>query len=161
MYNYNQIYKIHKETLKIANKNQILKESSIVHTNNLTDNIFDHLKEDAFRKIFKILDSDDDGQISIYYSNLNDLPDNVKHIIRPIFNNLKSSLDSLNEQNFIDALSLIFSVNFILTIKELSYKDKSTIIEFKKSQNKVYQDKKKKNFPKNPSFKVNNIFKYI
>lgn len=109
-YAYKQKYNEHKHQLSTEATYQIKKESSIIHTNSITDNIFTNLKESAFKRLFRILDSDEDGIISIFYYNSKGLPNNIIKILQPMFDELKKNLDNLNEVEFISALSRIFDV---------------------------------------------------
>ena len=110
MYTYKEKYNQHKEQLNLEINQSIIRDSTIIHTNTITDNIFNNLKESAFKRIFKILDSDEDGVISIFYNNLNGLPKSITKIVNPIFEEMKKNFDTLVESEFLKAINYLFDV---------------------------------------------------
>jgi len=90
------------ETIKV--------QSEMIHTGNITDNIFHKLKEQSFTKIFNILDSDEDGIISSFYVDCKSLKDQIYQIFKPIIVELISEEETLNLQEFICASEKLFNV---------------------------------------------------
>jgi len=95
-----------------------------VHTSNNSYNIFLNLKENCFKFIFKILDSDNDNLISAFYLNKKDLPDNINRVLAPIFAELKVDNETLNETEFIKAMQHLFEM--------LTYDEKHVLLNFSK-----------------------------
>ncbi len=86
-------------------------QSEMIHTNNITDNIFLRLKEQSFKKIFNILDSDEDGVISSFNLDTKSLQPQIFQIVKPIIEELKSEEESLNYNEFSCAMEKLFNVN--------------------------------------------------
>ena len=67
----------------------------------VNNEIINKKKEKSFKRIFKLLDSDDDSQITPSNICTSRLPNNILKILEPIFNELKEQKESLNEKEFI------------------------------------------------------------
>ena len=100
----------------------------------MTNNIFNHKKEKSFKKIFKMLDGDNDGKISYNCMRVKQLPLNVKKILDPIFLELKNENEVLNESEFIFVCDKYYNT--------LKYDQKRKLILFEDEEKK--KEKKEK-----------------
>ena len=100
----------------------------------MTNNIFNHKKEKSFKKLFKILDGDNDGKISYNCMRVKKLPLNVKKILEPIFVELKNENEVLNESEFIFVCDKYYNT--------LKYDQKRKLILFEDEEKK--KEKKEK-----------------
>ncbi len=91
---------------KDNNKNSI---SSFI--NNNTNNseklsnreiLFNQNKDEAFRKLFRILDSDNDGSINILTMETKGIPITIFNILSPIVQNIKNKNDGMKENEFVN-----------------------------------------------------------
>lgn len=62
----------------------------------------------AFSNLFNELDSDQDNQITSFSMNLNNVPNNILKIIEPLLVELKEDQQTLNQEEFIQAMSKLF-----------------------------------------------------
>ena len=67
----------------------------------MTNELFNYKKEKSFKKIFKLLDGDNDGKISYNCITIKTIPIYIKNILEPIFYELKIENEELNEDEFI------------------------------------------------------------
>lgn len=100
----------------------------------MTNNIFNHKKEKSFKKLFKMLDGDNDGKISYNCMRVKQLPLNVKKILEPIFVELKNENEVLNESEFIFVCDKYYNT--------LKYDQKRKLILFEDEEKK--KEKKEK-----------------
>ena len=118
----------------------------------MTNNIFNQKKEKSFKKLFKLLDGDNDGQISYNCISIKQLPKNIQDILEPIFLELKIENEVLNENEFIFVCEKYYNT--------LKYDQKRKLILFddeeRKKQKKEKIEKENKNYTFRP--KIN---KYI
>ena len=158
MYLYNNIYKQNKEELERRTYSNYFSNPII---NKSTDKLLENKKERVFKKIFKLLDGDEDNLIKNSAVNTNKIPKNIKEILEPIFRELKEENETLNENEFITVCEQIFL--------SLPYDKKNILMNFgyDKKQNKtiIYSQKKKNNKSKGLTLfelsnlpKNNNIF---
>ena len=93
-------------TNKDNNKNSM---SSFI--NNNTNNseklsnreiLFNQNKDEAFRKLFRILDSDNDGSINILTMETKGIPITIFNILSPIVQNIKNKNDDMKENEFVN-----------------------------------------------------------
>ncbi len=110
MYNSNKINRSEEEIKKIK------KNSSSVHTTYDSDVIINNLKYQNFEKIFQLLDSDQDNELSKFCIDVKKLPDNVKNILKVIIREIIEDDQNLNKDEFILACDHLFEVLFILLI---------------------------------------------
>ena len=66
-----------------------------------TEEIINNKKEKVFKKIFLLLDGDEDGKISSLHMSIKNLPESLQKILEPIFKELNFENESLNEKEFI------------------------------------------------------------
>ena len=92
------------------------------YTNLLSNDIFEHKKLNSIKKIFKILDKDQDGIISKYSINTKGLDKNILKILSPIIEELKEENESLSEKEFVIACMRLYDM--------LCYTDKKEIVNF-------------------------------
>lgn len=104
---------------KIKSQSQDQRESLVNNANQRltdsnTDCLFNQRKINSFRKLFKILDSDEDGIISIFCIDLKKIPENVAKFMRSLILQLKENGMKLNQEEFIFECEKIYNVNFFL-----------------------------------------------
>ena len=81
--------------------------------------LFNKSKNESFIHIFKKLDSDNDNIISAFCLKKENLPDKINRILNPIYNELKQDNETLNENEFCQALNHLYDVrSFILNMIE-------------------------------------------
>jgi len=73
------------------------------------------MKMKAFIRIFKIMDSDNDGIISKYNRDLNKLPISITKILQPFIRQMEVFLEIYPENKFIQEVNKIFEVITKLT----------------------------------------------
>ena len=92
------------------------------YTNILSNDMFEVQKLNSIKKIFSILDKDQDGIISKYNIYIKGLNNKILKILSPIFEELKEENESLSEKEFIIACMRLYDM--------LTYTDKKEIINF-------------------------------
>ena len=90
--------------------------------NEKSENLFENQILKSFKKIFLILDKNQNGKLSQFNYNIKELPDNIKKIIYPILNKIDLKDKILNEDNFIYECKKLY--------KTLNYYDKKEIYNF-------------------------------
>ena len=151
MYLYNNIYKQNRKELERKTYSNYFSNPII---NKSTDKLLENKKERSFKKIFKLLDGDEDNLIKNSAVNTNKIPKNIKEILEPIFRELKEENETLNENEFITVCEQIY--------KSLPYDKKNILMNFAydKKQNKTinYTQKKKMNKSKGLTlFELSNL----
>jgi len=124
MYSYAKKFDLKKELLGKNYSETLNQSSKVIHTNNTTQVLFNKLKTDAFKKIFHILDKDEDQAISVFNIDLKNIPPTISAIIEPIISKIKIENCSLDVNQFIDYCDQLFEV--------LSYDKKNVILNFGK-----------------------------
>ena len=144
LYIYNDLYKENKKELEKKLYDNYFSNPQI---NESSKNLFLHNKEKSFKKIFKLLDGDDDGIIKCTAINKDKLPNNIYEILSPIFNEIKVDNESLNQKEFISICNQLYNIlpyekrkviaNYCKENKKIDYKLKHTpIYPFKPKINK-------------------------
>lgn len=90
--------------------NQICVNSNKIFTTPITKSILITQKNEAFKKLFSLLDADQDKEISIHNIDLTRCPENIKSLINPIILLMASRRITLNEDRFYSELEKIFKV---------------------------------------------------
>ena len=138
MYLYHNIYQQNRKELERKTYSNYFSNPII---NKSTDKLLDNKKERSFKKIFKLLDGDEDNLIKNSAVNTNKIPKNIKEILEPIFRELREENETLNEDEFITVCEQIY--------KSLPYDKKNILLNFAydKKENKTinYTQKKKMN----------------
>ena len=140
MYLVNDKYKQNKKQLEIQTYSNYFSDPVI---NKSTDKLLENKKERAFKKIFSLLDGDEDNIIKNSAVNVNRIPKNIREILEPIFRELREENETLNENEFITVCEQIY--------KQLPYDKKSIMMNFAydKKENKKPQtnhSQKSKNY---------------
>ena len=112
MYNFTNLFSHRKNIKSLQIQDDFIKISNTVHTRKKSQDLFKKMKIKSFKKIFNLLDSDEDKMISIYCISYNNLPQKIKAIIQPIINKLKEENCVISEFEFIDYCELIYEVYF-------------------------------------------------
>ena len=116
---------IKKEKIKKETLTQIKKET-IFKANMKSDNIFEKVIINSFKKIFNILDEKLKGKISLFNYSTKNLPINIKNILAPIFNQIDLKNKYFNEEKFINECKKLF--------KNLDYYSKREIYKFSEEE---------------------------
>ena len=116
---------IKKEKIKKEILTQIKKET-IFKPNMKSDNIFEKVIINSFKKIFNILDEKLKGKISLFNYSTKNLPINIKNILAPIFNQIDLKNKYFNEEKFINECKKLF--------KNLDYYSKREIYKFSEEE---------------------------
>ena len=123
---------LNKKNLENEIKN---KENTIfIYLNNNSNEIYEKQKIKSFEKIFKLLDKDEDGIISKFNINIENLPKNISLIFQPIFEELKQDNETLTQKEFLFASSKLFDI--------LNFVQKREIINFGMKKRKKIEEKK-------------------
>ena len=136
-YNKNRIRKYYSFSLDKKNieikkekiKKEILtkiKKETIFKPNMKSDNIFEKVIINSFKKIFNILDEKLKGKISLFNYSTKNLPINIKNILAPIFNQIDLKNKYFNEEKFINECKKLF--------KNLDYYSKREIYKFSEEE---------------------------
>ena len=139
LYLYNEKYNNEKKILK----DKYFKSQNKSPTcNNTSQKIINKKRENYFKKLFHILDNDEDNKISTGHINIFGLPKKIKNILEPIFISLEEEQEDLNENEFIYVCKKLYN--------NLSYIEKKEFMEYiENDKNK----KEKKNQEENYTFK--------
>jgi hypothetical protein len=113
LYSFANKYNSNKVNREEENMNNLKKISESKHVTNDSEYIYQKMKTDTFIKIFKLLDSDCDGIISMYNMDMKKLPASVSKILQPIFKELKEEEETLNEEEFTRACEHLYEVYII------------------------------------------------
>ena len=119
MYLVNDKYKQNKKQLEIQTYSNYFSDPII---NKSTDKLLENKKERAFKKIFSLLDGDEDNIIKNSAVNINKIPKNIREILEPIFRELREENETLNENEFITVCDQIY--------KQLPYDKKNIMMNF-------------------------------
>lgn len=123
----------HEENMKKLNeKIYDLEINNRIKNNSKTNDIIRQKKLNSFKKIFKLLDTDEDNKISGFNVNVENLPITIQKILRPIFKELKSEGESLNEYEFVFICQKFYNI--------LDYEKRRELINFEE----IEKNKKKK-----------------
>ena len=135
MYLYKDKYKQNKKQLELQTYSNYFSDPII---NKSTDKLLENKKERAFKKIFSLLDGDEDNLIKNSAVNINKIPKNIKEILEPIFRELKEENETLDENEFITVCDQIY--------KSLPYDKKNILMNFA--------------YDKKNNYKKQNIYSY-
>ena len=123
----------HEENMKKLNeKIYDLEKNNHIKNNAKTNDIIRQKKLNSFKKIFKLLDTDEDNKISGFNVNIENLPITIQNILRPVFKELKSEGESLNEYEFVFICQKFYNI--------LDYEKRRELINFEE----IEKNKKKK-----------------
>jgi len=114
MYNFTNVFTNNKKMQSTNIQNEFKRNSNFNHTKEKSEQIFQQKKMKTFKRIFSLLDSDEDREISIFSIALNKIPPKIKLIIQPIINKLKEENCIISESDFIDFCEQIFEVGISL-----------------------------------------------
>jgi len=102
--------KINFLTEKIQNE----ENPNLIYVNHISNNLYNEQKINSFKKIFKILDKDQDGIVSKFHIESDELPNNLNKIFMPIIEELKQDNQTLTEDEFVAASFRLFeTLNFL------------------------------------------------
>ena len=110
-----------------------------------TENIINRKKDKTFKKIFKILDGDEDNKISSAHMNVSRLPKSIIKILQPIFNELRDENETLNELEFAFVCDQLYL--------SLPWNDRRELTSFEEIARKNYKKEKIIKEKNNFSFK--------
>ena len=112
---FNKNYSYYKKY--ISNKEKLYQKYSELYSNepqslnkSQNDKLINTSNHKAFSILFNELDSDQDDLISSVRINLNNIPNNILNIIKPLLTELKEDNQSLNKNEFIHAMDKLFEI---------------------------------------------------
>jgi hypothetical protein len=111
----------------------------------MTNNIYNQKKEKCFKKIFRLLDGDNDGKISYNCVSIKHLPEILQNIFGPIFIELQVENEVLNETEFIFVCEQFFNI--------LEYDQKQKILSFDVEEKRRLKKEKREKENTNYSFR--------
>ena len=129
-YFYWKKYSLDKEELYKKYYNNNVNYEPMIYTKKQNEKIMNQVKIRAFKNLFKDLDADQDNLINGINMNIKKIPSVIYKIIEPLLNELKEDNQSLNEEEFLIAMTKLF--------KDISSIEKRTIIN-------IYSKNLKKN----------------
>ena len=103
-----------------------LKKQTLFKANMKSDNIFEKVIINSFKKIFNILDERLKGKISLFNYSTKYLPISIKNIIAPILNQIDLKNKDFDEEKFINECKRLF--------KNLDYYSKREIYKFSEEE---------------------------
>ena len=119
----------------------------------LTNELFNYKKEKSFKKLFSLLDGDNDGKISYNCINIKHLSLDIQNILEPIILELKEENEILNEKEFIFVCERYYQT--------LKYDQKRKLILFEDEEKKKLKKEKIEKENSNYSFKPKINTKFI
>ena len=133
----NKYYSRSMNKQKIKDKNGNMKKEILTKikmqtsfkANIKSDNIYENIIINSFKKIFKILDVNLKGKIYLFNYNTKNLPINIKNIIAPILNQIDLKNKDFNEIKFINECKKLF--------KSLDYYSKREIYKFSEEEKEI------------------------
>ena len=134
-YLYWKKYNLDKENL--YNKFYEQKNEPIFYSKIISDKLINESNRKAFSNLFNVLDSDQDDLITNVSINLNNVPQKIIKIIRPLLIELKEDNQTLNQVEFIKAMNKLF--------ENISFTDRRELInEYNNYNTRKQKDEKNK-----------------
>ena len=100
-------YKIKKQSER---NTEISNNSKKIFTTQVTENIFNKMTNNAYRRIFRIFNNDKSKSISYNHMIKTKLPDAVAIVLTPIILQAKVNLIVYDEEMFVDQCEILFQV---------------------------------------------------
>ena len=100
------------------------KKSETVFTRDQTNRIIERVKIHKFTDLFKLLDSDFDGQVSANRIDITKISPDLLEVLTPLFCEMEELGQTLDEEEFCDALSRLYESvplpekNLILSMRD-------------------------------------------
>ena len=116
---------LQKKLIAMENNNKNFKASEKSHF------IFNNQIYNSFKKIFKLLDKDEDNKISRFNYNIKSIPQNIQKIISPLLKELDEENENLNCDEFIFVCEKLYAM--------LDYFQKKDIYNFGSLKKKITQ----------------------
>lgn len=104
----------HDTSIKKQKKKNTIKQEMKKSLNCTSEEIFETKKALAFKKIFKVLDLDDDGEISSITMNKKGLSKTMSKILMPLIDEMKECSETITEKEFIGICNKLYQVSFML-----------------------------------------------
>ena len=127
-----------------------------------SEKLLNEANNKAFSNLFNELDSDQDNLITSFHINLNNIPNNILKIIEPLLIELKEDNQTLNQDEFIKAMTKLFEnissterrqiINEYNNRRQRNISDKNDNIPINYNKNK-----KNNSLSKNKNNNLNNI----
>ena len=129
-------WKKYREKTKLLTDKHLEEHNNTASTRHINSNIYNMKKEKSFKKIFKLL-SNGLGKISNNNLNCINIPNEIKNILEPIFNELQNTNETLIESEFIFVCDKLYeSLTFEQKQKLLLFGKKEEINNLKKEKSK-------------------------
>ena len=88
----------------------MINEANCKHTDENTETIYLQRKVNIFRRMFKLMDSDEDGEISIFCADFSKFSEKLKKLLDPLVKPMKERGNKYNEENFVVDLERLYEV---------------------------------------------------
>ena len=144
LYLYDEKYK--QEKNKMAEKYYKSQNKSPTFCN-YSEEIINKKREKYFKKIFSLLDADEDNKITAEHINIFAIPKKLQKILEPIFISLEEENESLNDIEFIYVCKQLYDT--------LSWTDKREFMSFVEQEKNNYKKEKINDFKNIYTFKPN------
>ena len=113
------------EKTKLLTDKNMESKSKTSRSRHMSSSIINNKKLQCFKKIFKLLDSDDnDGKITYKNINIKSVPKDIKNILEPIFTEMKDENETLTESEFVFVCDKLY--------ESLKYQQKQKLLSFDK-----------------------------
>ena len=113
------------EKTKLLTDKNMESKSKTSRSRHMSSSIINNKKLQCFKKIFKLLDSDDnDGKITYKNINIKSVPKDIKKILEPIFTEMKDENETLTESEFVFVCDKLY--------ESLKYQQKQKLLSFDK-----------------------------
>lgn len=83
--------------------------------NKVSDQIVKQTRSKNLTTFFKLLDSDNDGQISSDKVDKQAIPSEIQNVLKPLFDELEELGEPLDEEEFVDAANRLYEVSFAIS----------------------------------------------
>ncbi len=144
LYLYDEKYK--QEKNKMAEKYYKSQNKSPTFCN-YSEEIINKKAEKYYKKIFSLLDSDEDNKITAEHINIFAIPKKLQKILEPIFISLEEENESLNDIEFIYVCKQLYET--------LSWTDKREFMSFMEQEKNNYKKERANDFKNIYTFKPN------
>ena len=129
MFIHNKIYEERKKKKELEKQSN---EFSDIKMNKSSNDLLNNKKEKSFKKIFLLLDGDEDGIIQSSAINVEKVPKSVQEVLKNLFRQIKEENESLDENEFLYICKEYF--------KMLPYEKQYAFVNFENENNSNYYE---------------------
>ena len=144
LYSYAEKYKMNKS----KTQNSLFNDKKGLSIDDSSNKIYNQKKYKTFEKIFNLLDSNNDGQITIHTIDLSKLQNNLIKVLEPLIEEIKNCEEPVYKDDFIEGCFKLYKI--------LNFEDKQIIMRFPNNENRIKRIKElTPNFPFKPKIDKN------